>query len=212
MSTGPISNVQQRLRTLPPVKRGLLALLVIGFLIIGLSFVPPVSARVRPLKSVATTITKVFHRVGTLLSGPRAKAPAKKASPAQTSAKAKVPTQQPVATKPTTTAKAPAKKPAAVKPVATLSVAVKSTPAGATVQLNGRTVGKTPMTLKVAPGTYTVAISRPGYVTMTRIVTVKPGKTASVTVALVAAKPATKQPAPATVQTPPPPPPSYERP
>ncbi len=208
MSTGPISDIQQRIRALPPLKRGLMGLLVIGFLVIGLSFVPAVSARVPPLKSVATTITKAFHVVGTLLSGPRAKAPAKKTSPAQPSVKAKAPTQKPAATKPASTAKAPAKKPAAAKPVATLSVAVKSTPAGATVQLNGRTVGKTPMTLKVAPGTYTVAISQSGYVTMTRIVTVKPGKTASVNVALVATKP----PAPATVRTPPPPPPSYERP
>lgn len=192
MSTGPISDIQQRIRALPPLKRGLMGLLVIGSLVIGLSFVPAVSARVPPLKSVATTITKAFHRVGALVSGPKAKAPA------QPSAKAKAPTKKASPAQPSSKAKAPAPK-ATAKPVATLSVAVKSTPAGATIQLNGRTVGKTPMTLKVAPGTYTVTISQPGYVTMTRYVTVKPGKMASVNVTLVAATP----PAPATVKTPP---------
>ncbi|HEX4841128.1 MAG TPA: PEGA domain-containing protein [bacterium] len=71
--------------------------------------------------------------------------------------------------------------------VATQAVLVSSTPGGAIVRLGGRTVGKTPLTLRIAPGTVTITLSRPGYAPVTRTLTVKLGKAASVEVTLTAA-------------------------
>ena len=71
--------------------------------------------------------------------------------------------------------------------VATQAVLVTSTPGGADVRLGGRTIGKTPLTLRVAPGTVTITFSRPGYTPVTRTFTVKLGKAASVQVTLTAA-------------------------
>src|SRR5207245_11168326 len=115
-------------------------------------------------------------------------------------------------TSPTAPKAAPAKRPAATaqksapaRPAAVQAVTVKSTPIGVTVQLNARAVGKTPMTLRLAPGTYKVTFSRPGYLSVTRTITVKAGQAASLNVTLVKSSSA---PAPAPVTTTPQPPPA----
>jgi len=71
--------------------------------------------------------------------------------------------------------------------VATQAVLVTSNPGGAIVSLGGRTVGKTPLTLRIAPGTVTITFSRPGYAPVTRTLTVKLGKASVVQVTLTAA-------------------------
>jgi peroxiredoxin len=91
-------------------------------------------------------------------------------------------------------------KPAPAPKTAALPFTVDTTPGGATVQVNGRTAGKTPMTLKLAPGTYKVTLIRSGYASVTRTITVKKGARASLIVKLAAATPASK-PQPASVQT-----------
>jgi hypothetical protein len=67
------------------------------------------------------------------------------------------------------------------------AVLVTSNPDGAIVHLGGRTVGKTPLTLRIAPGTVTITFSRPGYGPVTRTLTVKLGKAAVLQVTLTAA-------------------------
>ncbi len=71
--------------------------------------------------------------------------------------------------------------------VATQAVLVTSNPGGAIVSLGGRTVGKTPLTLRIAPGTVTITFSRPGYGPVTRTLTVKLGKASVVQVTLTVA-------------------------
>jgi hypothetical protein len=78
--------------------------------------------------------------------------------------------------------------------VATQAVLVTSAPGGAIVRLGGRTVGKTPISLRVAPGTYTITFSLPGYAQVTRTITVKVGKVASVGVTLTTARVVPVQP------------------
>lgn len=81
-------------------------------------------------------------------------------------------------------------RPASTRPAAATAVPairVTSTPAGSTVLVNQKRVGRTPLTVKVAPGTYTVTVSRPGYKSVTRTVTVKKTGPASVTVTLIMA-------------------------
>jgi hypothetical protein len=56
---------------------------------------------------------------------------------------------------------------------ARLTITVRSTPSGATVLLNQRRVGRTPVTLTVAPGRHTITVSRPGYRSITRTITVR---------------------------------------
>lgn len=164
-------------------------LVLLGSLIIGLSFVPEVSARIPGLKTVSETALKAVSTTGKkvlqraqelgsgLLSGSKTEAPSRNRTspPAATSQK---PAQK------------VAQKAAPGRPVAAQPLTIKSTPTGATVQLNARRVGKTPLTLKVAPGTYKVRISRPGYVSVTRTITVKRGKAASLSVTLAAPGPA----------------------
>lgn len=152
--------------------RGAALVLLFGSLIIGLSFVPAVNARVPATKEVAATAKQWLRR-------------------AEDWASSFLPVLKPEAQPPRRTSPSAAKtqKPAPAKPVVTQPLTVKSTPSGATVRLNTRSVGKTPLTLKVAAGTYKVTISRTGYVTTTRTVIVKQGKAASVIVILVAPRP-----------------------
>jgi len=180
------------------ILRGIRLALVLGSLAVGLSFVPQVSARVPVMKDVAATTRALIQQVPWIQQaqvwGSRLLANLKVETPPQRRASSQaVPSQKPVAS----------------KPVVGQPLTVKSTPSGATVRLNARSMGKTPTTLKVAPGTYKVTISRPGFVTVTRTITVKPGKTAAVTVALVAVSKAS----PAPVQAPPAPqlPPDTQR-
>ncbi|HTE04537.1 MAG TPA: PEGA domain-containing protein [bacterium] len=168
-------------------------------LVVGLSFVPAVSARVPAMKKVAVTTRTELLRAEQLLARwvPWFKSATQ--TPRRTS------------TSPTAPKAAPAKKPAATaqksapaRPAAVQTVTVKSTPIGVTVQLNARAVGRTPLTLKLAPGTYKVTFSRPGYLSVTRTITVKAGQAASLNVTLAKSSSA---PAPAPVTAPQPPPP-----
>jgi len=156
--------------------------LLVAVLFVGLSFVPEVNAHVPLMKQIATTAKKAVKRARTLgwLPSPKAKAPTRRTtSPAATSRKS------------------------APQPAATLLLKVESTPAGATVQLDSRIVGKTPVTLKVAPGTHKVTFTRKGYTSVTRTVTMKAGKPGQLQVALIEAGAAPKQAAPQPVRKPP---------
>jgi len=86
--------------------------------------------------------------------------------------------------------------------VATQAVLVTSTPGGAIVRLGGRTIGKTPLTLRVAPGSITITFSRPGYAPVTRTLTVKLGKASIVQVTLTAAPAQSTVTSPQQVPTP----------
>lgn len=147
-------------------------LLILGALIVGVSFVPAVNARVPATKEITAAATQWLRR-------------------AQEWAGNFLPALKPEAQPPRRTAPAAATtpKPGPAKPVVTQPLKITSTPSGATVRLGTRSMGKTPLTLKVAAGTYKVTISRTGYVTTTRTVTVKQGKAASVVVILAAARP-----------------------
>ncbi len=167
------------------VFRGVTLLLLLASLVIGLSFVPEVNARVPATKEIAATAKKWFQRAedwgGKLL------------------ASWEVETQPQRRTFPPA---ASPQKPSPAQFAATQAVMISSSPGGATVRLGTRPVGKTPVTLRVAPGTYKVTISRPGYATVTRTITVKQGKPASLGVTLVAAGPSPAQPASVLEQTP----------
>ncbi|MGH2426140.1 MAG: PEGA domain-containing protein [bacterium] len=135
---------------------------VIGSLLVGLSYFPAVRARVPIMKEVPNIAKQWLVYAGvngsrwlvSLASAQKAEQPQKKPTPASVAA------SQPLT--------------------------VKSTPPGAIVQLNARQVGKTPVTLKLAPGTYKLTISRSGYAPVTRTITVRAGKAASLNVTLVA--------------------------
>ncbi len=186
---GPRASVQL-------LKRAIVVLLL-GSLAVGLTLVPEVSARVPALKPITTIAQKVLRRAevwgGMVLAD------------LKILTRTHLPTSPPAATsQKSTPARTPAvtsKKSAPARAVAVQPLTVKSTPIGAAVQINARPVGKTPLTLKLAPGTYKVTISRPGYVTVTRTITVKAGNAASLNLALAAAPPAPAQVPPA----PPPP-------
>jgi hypothetical protein len=65
-------------------------------------------------------------------------------------------------------------------PVQESGLVVDSRPAGASVSIDGRPAGVTPLTLPLAPGTYTVRIERAGYRTVTTSVEVNSGQRARV--------------------------------
>ncbi len=144
-------------------------LLLLAALSLGLCFVPEVNVRVPATKEIAATAAAWVEYAAmdwrSTLLGSRV---------ADTH-----PAQRP--------APSAARQPKPVQFVATQAVLIDSTPGGAIVRLGTRTVGKTPMTLRVAPGTYTVTIIRAGYAPVTRTITVRQGHAASVGVKLVAA-------------------------
>lgn len=155
-------------------------LVVLWSLVIGISLVPEVSARVPAAKDVVATAEQLLQRAeawsGTLMAYWQ--------TVVHPSQRTSQPTAGPQA-------------PATDKFVAPQALEINSTPGGATVRLGTRTVGKTPMTLRVAPGTYTVTISRPGYAPVTRTITVKQGRAASLGVTLDATDRTTPRPSPA---------------
>jgi len=74
-----------------------------------------------------------------------------------------------------------------VKVIATLPLAqlsLSSSPSGASVYLNGVYQGKTPLTLNLSPGNYTVTFRKEGYREETRNITLGVGETGSVYVTL----------------------------
>ena len=179
------------------LKRTITALVALAVVVVGLSFVPAVSARVPAMKKVAATAQLELRRAEAFVSRylPRLKigtqTQRRPSPPAATSPKS-APAKRPAA---------PPQKSAPARTAAIQSVTVRSTPIGVTVQVNARAVGKTPLTLKLAPGTYKVTFSRSGYVTVTRTITVKAGQAASLNVALAKARSGTPS---APAQAPPP--------
>ena len=161
--------------------RAVLVLVVLGALVIGLSYVPAVQAKVPVAKELPRMTVNLLRRGadlgGRLLRTLRqeTEAPLEASRPAATAPKPSAP-------------KSAAPKPAESKPSAVaLSLTVRSSPQGATVLLNQRRMGKTPLTLKVAPGTYRMTISRSGYKSVTRTVIIKAGQPASIDVTLTIA-------------------------
>jgi hypothetical protein len=65
-----------------------------------------------------------------------------------------------------------------------------STPAGASCKIDGRTIGKTPLDEPITAGPHEITVVTEHHQSETRFVTVKPGETAVVDVALTADKPA----------------------
>lgn len=169
---------------------------VLSVFIVGLSFVSEINARVPIMKDVAATAnvwiqeTKWIQQAETWGRG-------NLASLWQGIELLRRPSSPAVA----------AKKAALTKPAAAQPLTLKSSPSGATVKLNTRIAGKTPMILKLTPGTYKVTVSRPGYATVTRTVVVKPGRAASLNLTLTAAPRPAPQTAPIQQTTPVPQPP-----
>lgn len=98
----------------------------------------------------------------------------------------------PAAAPPTTTvasqpAPAPASPPAAAQPAAAsatqapapiqelCTVVVKSSPDGAEITVDGKYVGSTPSTVRLAPGDHTISIEKTGFKAWQRTMTVSPG-------------------------------------
>lgn len=69
------------------------------------------------------------------------------------------------------------------------AIKLTSTPAGASCKIDGRTIGKTPLDEPLTAGPHEITVVHEHHQTETRFVTVKPGETAVVDVALVADKP-----------------------
>lgn len=160
------------------VLRIAIVLVAIGSIVVGLSYLPQVRASVPIMKEVPSIAKRWLAYAGVngskwlvSLAGAR---------------KAQQPQKQPPKQPQRQSQKKPQKKPAPATVAASQPLTVRSTPTGATVQLNARQVGKTPVTLKLAPGTYKLTISRSGYATVTRTITVRAGKTAALNVTLVA--------------------------
>ncbi len=93
--------------------------------------------------------------------------------------------------------------PARIEPAAeatqtTGSVRVTSAPAGATVRIDGRSVGRTPLRMgNLQPGSHGVVVERRGYEPTALQVEVAAGADSEVAVSLRPAPPATAQPSPA---------------
>jgi hypothetical protein len=89
------------------------------------------------------------------------------------------------------------------------SLTILSTPVGATVYLDGRQAGTTPLVIDLAPGTYRVKVARPGYTPAVRTVELGVGEaTVEVTLAALTPRPPPRSsPPPAAVRRAAPPPP-----
>jgi hypothetical protein len=74
---------------------------------------------------------------------------------------------------------------------APVPVTFTSTPRGAMVTLWGQTAGRTPLTTKLGPGTYTVQMTASGLPAWTREIEVEPGKPLTVTADLGHVQPGT---------------------
>jgi hypothetical protein len=68
-----------------------------------------------------------------------------------------------------------AAQPAAVAPEELSTLVVKSTPDGADITMDGKFVGSTPSTLRLAPGDHTIAVAKAGFKGWQRTMTVNPG-------------------------------------
>ena len=135
------------------VVRGVALVLVLYALVIGLSLVPEVRGNVPPLKQAALTGLSWVQQA----ARESVKLQASLNAPPHRSSAATSQGQVPAQAGPTQT------------------LTVMSTPSGAIIVLDNRQVGKTPLTVKVPPGNHTITISRSGYASLTRIVTVRSG-------------------------------------
>jgi hypothetical protein len=74
--------------------------------------------------------------------------------------------------------------------VVTGSVVVKSTPAGATVLVDGKDYGRTPLTVRdLAPGAHRVQVARDGFASEERRLTITAAKSQALNLQLVRARP-----------------------
>ena len=65
-------------------------------------------------------------------------------------------------------------------------IVINTVPSGATISVNGSTVGASPITVDVDPGSYTILIQSSGYNDATTTVTVAAGETHTLNVSLTA--------------------------
>jgi hypothetical protein len=72
----------------------------------------------------------------------------------------------------------------AVAATATVAVTVKSTPDGADISVDGKFVGNTPSTLKLAPGDHTIAVESSGFKSWQRTMTLSAGSDVTVSATL----------------------------
>ena len=135
------------------VVRGVALVLVLYALVIGLSLVPQVRGNVPPLKQAALTGLSWVQRA------------------AHESAKLQATLNAP----PYRSSAATSQKPVPTQTGPEQAVTVTSTPSGAIVALDARQVGKTPLTVKVPPGSHKITISRSGYASITRTLSVRSG-------------------------------------
>ena len=168
--------------------RTVLVVLVLAALVVGLSYVPAVQAKV-PVAKQLQGMTVDLLRKGADLGGRLLRSLRQETPPPLEAARPEATAPKPAASKPAArkpaASKPAAPRTAAVKPAAAASsLTVKSSPQGATVLVNQRRVGRTPISLKLAPGTYKVTISRSGYKSVTRTIIVKTNTPASIDVTL----------------------------
>jgi len=165
--------------------RTAVVLLVIGALVVGLSYVPQVRARVPAIKDAPKIAKQGLLRAGVMgirMLASLARARKESQPEKRTSSERRTPQQR------TSHPAVTAQKPAPAKVAVSQPFTIKSTPTGATVRVNGLQVGKTPLYLSVAPGTYNLLVSRPGYTSITRTITVKAGKATSLDLKLLAVR------------------------
>lgn len=184
-----MSVVSLILRIVTVTLKTALILAVVAAIVLGLTYIPAVQAKV-PVAKELPGMTLDLLRDGADRGVWWVKGMLRQRSaPAEADRPSAPAPTRPAATRPAAP-KPAARKPAAAKPAAATAVPairVTSTPAGSTVLVNQKRVGRTPLTVKVAPGTYTVTVSRPGYKSVTRTVTVKKTGPTSVTVTLIMA-------------------------
>jgi len=153
--------------------------LVVGSLVIGLSYVPAVRAALPITKEVTARADPWLQRAeglgGRLLAQLQRSVQLRRSSERSPAARTAGPARP---TGPPKTGASSRRAPSQV------SLAIQSTPPGATVLLNQRRAGKAPLTIKVAPGTYRLTLSHPGYLSATRTITVKAGQPISLDVVL----------------------------
>ena len=153
--------------------------LVVGSLVIGLSYVPAVRAALPITKEVTARVDPWLQRAeglgGRLLAQLQRSVQLRRSSERSPAARTAGPARP---TGPPKTGASSRRAPSQV------SLAIQSTPPGATVLLNQRRAGKAPLTIKVAPGTYRLTLSHPGYLSATRTITVKAGQPISLDVVL----------------------------
>jgi hypothetical protein len=99
-----------------------------------------------------------------------------------TTTPAPAPAPAPTAAPPQPTAQPPA--PASVAAENLATVVIKSTPDGADITVDGKYVGSTPSTMRLAAGDHTILIEKAGFKSWQRTMTVSPGGTATVNATL----------------------------